>query len=172
MLLLVTVSEVMRTSRALTDQEVIVLQGLFSEQVDYSKIRISTLPLPASMGAFVIGNHIIYQQSYHRPDFTESIMKMALLVHEVAHVWANQRYGFWTTLAAVLEHMSLGEQVYAIGDLESTRSLESYRLEQQARILSQYFINLHYGFDREPIESIIHRSLPVGHQLSNESSNL
>lgn len=171
-LLFMALAETLRTSRGLADQEIETLQKIFSDQVDYQRIVISTLPLPASVGAFVIGDHIFYEKNYHRPDFAPDVMKMALLVHEVAHVWANQRHGFWTTLAAVLEHGSLGEQVYAIGDLDSTRSLESYRLEQQARILSQYFINLHYGFDREPFESIIHRSLPVEHQLSNESSNL
>lgn len=124
-----------KTDRALSQQEIIELKSVFGKKVDYSKIVINTANLPPTMAAIVLGNHIVFREEYYVEDFSKNYLRMARLVHEVGHVWANQTQGIQSSLIAASEHLRYGQQVYAHEALPENQLLSSFRYEQQCRKL-------------------------------------
>ena len=146
-------------SRPLTEQEIVELQSVFYEDVNYSKVVISTANLPPTMAAFVFGNHIFFREEYSVEDYSQHYLKMARLVHEIGHVWANQSEGIQSSLIAIKEHLLYKEQVYAHDALSGDKALGDFRYEQQCRILSDYYINRHLEFDIFIFEMTIYKTI-------------
>ena len=146
-------------SRPLTGQEIKELQSVFFEDVNYSKVVISTANLPPTMAAFVFGNRIIFREEYSVEDFSLHYLKMARLVHEIGHVWANQSEGFRSSLIAFKEHLIYKDQVYAHDALSGNKALGDFRYEQQCQILSDYYINRHLEFDVSMYEMTIFKTI-------------
>ncbi len=147
-----------KNSRSLTDGERRELQSIFFDQVDYSKIEILETSLPPSMAAFVIGNHIIFRKEYYVDDFSKNYLRMARMVHEVGHIWANQKKGVHTSLIAMLEHLQKGDQVYAIDDIDRHKRLSDLDYEQQGRLLSDYYKLRYLGLNTSIHESMINKT--------------
>ncbi len=145
--------------RPLTDQEIKELQSVFYKDVNYSEVIISTANLPPTMAAFVFGNHIIFREEYSVEDYSQHYLKMARLVHEIGHVWANQTKGIQSSLIAIKEHLLYKEQVYAHDALSGNKALGDFRYEQQCRILSDYYINRHLEFDISAYEKTIYKTI-------------
>ncbi len=148
-------------TRPLTKYEIKELQSVFFEQVDYSKITLVTANLPPTLAALVFGNFILYREEYHNEDFSHDYLKMGRLVHEVGHVWANQTKGLQTSVYAVLEQIRYQDKVYTHKLLTGENSLDEFRYEQQCRILSDYYINRHLGFDITQYESTIYKTIKI-----------
>lgn len=161
LIIIVTVTINLGNKRQLTKSEKIELQSIFFAQVDYSKITVVTANLPPTIAAIVLGNFIVYREEYHIQDFSRDYLKMARLVHEVGHVWANQTIGLQTSVSAILERIKYGEQVYSHESLMGNKSLDQFRYEQQCRILSDYYINRHLGFEIAQYESTIYKTIKI-----------
>ncbi len=147
-----------KTDRALNQQEIIELKSVFGKKVDYSKIVINTANLPPTMAAIVLGKHIVFREEYYVEDFSNNYLKMARLVHEVGHIWANQTQGFQSSLIAASEHFRYGQQVYAHEALSKKQSLSGFRYEQQCRILSDYYIKRHLDFDISAYQRLLNKT--------------
>ena len=145
--------------RPLTDQETRELHSVFFDDVNYSKVTISTANLPPTMAAFVFSNHIFFREEYSVKDYSQHYLKMARLVHEIGHVWANQSKGFQSSLIALKEHFIHKDQVYAHDALSGNKALDDFRYEQQCRILSDYYINRHLGFDISAYKMTIYKTI-------------
>lgn len=146
-------------SRPLSDQEIKKLQSVFYKDVIYSKVVISTANLPPTLAAIVFNNHIVFREEYSVEDFSQDYLKMARLVHEVGHVWANQSKGIQSSLVAVTEHLNYKDQVYAHDALSNDTVLADFRYEQQCRILRDYYINRYLEFDVSVYESTIYKTI-------------
>lgn len=144
--------------RPLTSLEITELMTVFANKVDYSKVKIKTANLPPTMAGIVISNTIIFREEYYREDFSLDYLRMARLVHEVGHVWANQSQGIQTSLFAVWEHLRYGQAVYAHGSLSQNQSLTDFRYEQQCRILGDYYSQRHLGFDISDYQPLINQA--------------
>lgn len=145
--------------RSLTAGELRELRSVFYGAVDYSHIRLARAPFPAALTACVIGSRITFQPGYYVDDFSSNYLKMALLVHEVGHVWANQRYGPYASIAEILEHVWYGDRVYVYRGLGPARALTDFRFEQQGHILSDYYERRYLGEDVSRYEETIYASL-------------
>jgi len=146
-------------SRSLTEQEIKKLQTIFYNDVDYSQVMISTANLPPAMAAFVIGNRIIFREEYSTKDFSGNYLKMARLVHEIGHVWANQSTGLQTSLAAIMERVKFKDRVYSYDPLSGQKPLHEFRYEQQCQILSDYFIHRYLQNDVSAYEKTIYKTI-------------
>lgn len=126
--------------RPMTAGERDVLAAVYGGTVDLAPVRIARAPLPPALTGFVIGNHVIFRRGYYLDDFSADDYRMAQLVHEAAHVRANQRRGLYTSLLAVLEHLRYGDAVYRHDRVPAGGGFESYRYEQQARIAEEFYL--------------------------------
>jgi hypothetical protein len=141
-------------ARVLAGQEAAVLHEIFPAGLRFDSIRIARLPMPSALTAFVIGNHISFRRGYYTGDFSRDPYKMRQLVHEVAHVWANQNGSWYTSFSAVLEHLVWRDSVYVWQP--DSREFGEYRLEQQARIFETYYWKRHQGEDVTDLLRLIH----------------
>lgn len=145
--------------RPLTAGELRALRSVFYDAVNYSRIRIARAPFPAYLTACVIGSRITFRPSYYVDDFSDNYLKMALLVHEVGHVWQFQVHGPYATLEAILEHVWYGDGAYSYRLATPVRPLADYGLEQQGHILRDYYERRYLGEDVRRYEATIYRSL-------------
>lgn len=141
--------------RTLTQEETHLLTPIFSDQVNYDAITLYQVILPKQIAAIVIGNHIFYEKEYYRDDFSQDVMKMSLLSHEVAHVWLNQTYAWWKSVEAIFEHLQKGQDVYAISEIDHVSRIQNLQIEQQARVVAQAYLDRHYGFENKKLQALI-----------------
>lgn len=160
--------------RPLTSGELRELRSVFYGAVDYSRIRIARAPFPTYLTACVIGSRITFRPGYYVDDFSGSYLKMALLVHEVGHVWQNQVYGPYATLEEIFEHLWYGDSAYSYRLTGAMRPLSDYGFEQQGHILSDYYERRYLGEDVTRYEATIYRSLrrpaAAGHHTASRAA--
>lgn len=99
--------------RALTVGERQALETLFCGGVALEPVRIQAVRAPGSLTALALGNTVLVREGYYVEDFAADPYRLALLAHEVAHVWAHQRHGRAPGVQALGEHLRRGESVYA-----------------------------------------------------------
>jgi len=124
-------------ARGVTEGEVRIIQEYFGESVPYEQIRISQ----ASSGKYVartIGMKITYLGAeYYSDDFsTTNAHRQSIFLHEVMHIWQNVNIPSYSFIAAGLEHLNFADP-YAYS-LSRSKSLLSYRYEQQGQIIQDY----------------------------------
>lgn len=94
--------------RTLSDQEVVFLRGAFGSRIAFERVRLFRGPSknPVAMAAFRNGNtaitlrQSIYFRSHYCDDFCRGgVQDMALLAHELTHVWQYSRLGVARFLA-------------------------------------------------------------------------
>ncbi len=146
--------------RSLTPEERVQLRSVFHDLVDYSAVRIQHKSMPAVMTAIVFRDRILFRSGYYVDDFSQDYLKMALLVHEVAHVWQSQRDPGYTLFSAMTEHLINGDDVYRYKDDGfGLRALSDFGYEQQGRILADYYIQRHLGESVQVFEETINQSI-------------
>lgn len=100
--------------------------------------------------ALTLGNHIYYQRDMYRDNFARGpngevpVWDLALLAHEITHVWQNQhraRTGY-SLAAVILEHLRY-DQPYAFR-LAPGKAFLEYRFEQQGAMIQRYVICSYY----------------------------
>jgi hypothetical protein len=133
----------MKQSRSLTDGEVAIARSMFSDAVDYARVRIvrrKWWPFqPRGIVMAPTGNIHFHPKD---PRWSEDLSKaplelQGLLVHELTHVWQAQTRGrFYLPL---MRHPFCR---YAY-DLVPGRTFDLYGLEQQAEIVRHAFLARH-----------------------------
>jgi len=82
----------------------------------------------------------------------------SLLIHEVTHVWQYQHrdvtgYTRWKAAAESIEYGRKGAYGY---ELDSLKSFNQYRFEQQGQMMQDYYMRKVNGRDASAFESIIY----------------
>ncbi|HGU9822019.1 TPA: type IV secretion protein Rhs [Enterobacter cancerogenus] len=80
-----------------------------------------------------------YEHDFSRPVNQHSPDAQHLFMHEMMHVWQHQR-GMWVRMRGIMSWAA--DYTY---DLDK-ETLFEYELEQQASIVSDYWLLKHYGF--------------------------
>jgi hypothetical protein len=131
--------------RHLTAAEIDWLKSIFSQSLDYSRIRIYRAPyfLRQRKGVAVAPNGHIY---FHPQDFCEDFSQkpitiQAWFIHEITHVWQHQ-HGTNVLLKGLWLH-SLRLLSFGFFNPYSQHNINFYKanIEQQATFLQNRFLN-------------------------------
>lgn len=143
--------------RPLTSKEIGMLYPLFGDALDYREVRVFnkkyTIFQSDDVAMAPDGNIYMPRESpYYADDFAEAEpWKQVLFVHEMAHVWQKQM-GHNVLVEAGVLHLFCSDP-YAY-ELEWTRTLDDYNLEQQADIIAHYFVLTRHPSSASSYESI------------------
>lgn len=145
-----------QTNRVMTQWEIREARRVFGDAIDYSVVTVSEGSLEAHIGtiggyARVVGNTMYF------PPGTSS--NMALMIHELTHVWQYQTIGWQYAPLAILVHASPWSEGYNYSEPGKTpaqslidarargKRLQDYNMEQQGDIVRDYYIRLRNGDD-------------------------
>jgi hypothetical protein len=139
-----------QTSRSMTEYEIRQAKRVFKSAIDYSKVTIEERSKVISAGGYArtIGNTIYF------PD--NSFQSMALMIHELTHVWQYQTTGWtyapkalWAQIREGYSYASEGQTAdQALRDArKENKTLSSFNNEQQGDILADYFRRLQKNED-------------------------
>lgn len=147
--------------RAMTEYEIRQASRVFGGAIDYSKVQVSDGSVSAeilSAGGYArtIGNTINYPDGASRD--------MALMIHELTHVWQYQHFG-WRYAPQALKAQIFEGYDYAdegksaeqtLKDARAAgKTIHSYNREQQGDILQDYFKRLQRGSDTSAWEPFV-----------------
>ena len=152
-------------TRSLTTNELIILKSIYYNDIDYDKVVITTEHLFSKLlkrySAIVFDNTIVFTERSYKDDFSTGIKSMALLVHEICHVWQYQNLNYrW--YKAGIEHLKFGKSTY-LYNIASRKKLTDFRFEQQGEIMADYFrirenMNVNKKIYEEVIYSVIDKT--------------
>lgn len=158
--------------RKLNNNELKILKTIFYNTIDYSKVKLINKHLYSKLlrkySGIVFDNTIIFSNRNYRDDFSINTWDMALLVHEMCHVWQYQNLKYrW--YKAGLEHIKFGKQTYKYNILDHNK-LTKYRFEQQGEIMADYFklrLIENLGSELENYEKVISSVIkPINNKTS------
>jgi hypothetical protein len=142
------------TARPLTQNEIALAQKIFGHALDYKRIKIhrkSLLPFLPQNTAMAPNHHIYMPGRLYCPDYALSPPHLqALFIHEMAHVWQHQNkvlHVFGSFLKETVKHKFNYAAAYDY-TLKQNRDLTHYGLEQQARIIEDYFLLTEFAYNR------------------------
>lgn len=147
--------------RAMTEYEIRQASRVFGGAIDYSKVQVSDGSVSAeilSAGGYArtIGNTINFPDGASRD--------MALMIHELTHVWQYQHFGWKYAPQAIKAQIFEGYEYADEGkSAEQTlkdaraagKTIHSYNREQQGDILQDYFKRLQKGDDTSAWEPFV-----------------
>ena len=85
----------------------------------------------------VFDNTIVFTARSYKDDFSVTTGSMALLIHEICHVWQYQNLNYrW--YKAGFEHLKFGKSTY-LYTIKDQNKLTDFRFEQQGEIMADYF---------------------------------
>ena len=120
--------------RRLTRGEEELARSVFGDAIDYGTVRL-VHEAPFAF-AVTLGSVILFPSSAPQ-DFAQADLRIqAWLIHELTHVWQHQ------TGVNVLWR-GITERQYGYGKLDKSRTLSSYKIEQQAAIVEDYYRMTH-----------------------------
>lgn len=136
--------------RLLTLGEINLASSLYGFTIRYNQVWIhrgSYLPFEMQRDDFAMtpNGEMWFQEDVYEPDYSMSHVKMKrvdgqhLFMHEMMHVWQHQR-GMWVRTRGAFSWAA--DYTY---DLDKPALLD-YSLEQQACIVSDYWLLKSYGF--------------------------
>ncbi|WP_230658249.1 type IV secretion protein Rhs [Psychrobacter sp. I-STPA10] len=129
-----------RKSRPLTTQEKQLAQSVFGSQLDVQHISIKTAWWVLKNYAVSPNGNIYFHYNDWVEDFTEqSLSKQGWLVHELTHVWQLQQ-------GVKVVRGALFNRRYGYV-LSKDKSFSSFGIEQQARMVQDYFLRRERGED-------------------------
>ncbi len=145
--------------RKLHNNELSILKPLYFKEVDYDKVIITTEHLFSKLlrgySGIVFDNTIVFTKKSYRDDFSKTTSDMALLVHEMCHVWQYQNLNYRWYKAGV-EHVKYGKSTYLYNISEHKR-LTDFRFEQQGEVMADYFRKkLYQSSDISVYENVIY----------------
>ena len=142
------------TARPLTQNEIAMAQKIFGHALDYKIIKIhnqSALPFLPQNTAMAPNNNVYMPERLYCPDYAlASPSLQALFIHELVHVWQHQNkvlHVFGAFLKETVKHKFNYAAAYDY-TLQKDCDLAQYGLEQQARIIEDYFLLKKFGFKR------------------------
>jgi hypothetical protein len=125
--------------------EIALAQSLYQNSIHYNQVWIhrgSYLPfnLQDNLTAMTPNGEMWFQEGVYQHDFSMSIVSMQhLFFHEMMHVWQFQR-GMMVRTRGLISWAT--DYSYSL----DKQSLNDYSMEQQACIVSDYWLLIHYGF--------------------------
>ncbi len=135
-------------SRPLTEAEIKMAHSVFGPDFDVCKVRLKT-------AWWVLKNYAVSPNGniyFHAKDWVEDFSKQSLakrswLIHELTHVWQLQQ-GLKVVRGAVINR----RYDYS---LRQGKPFFSYGIEQQARMVQDYFVRREQGKDCEAWQACI-----------------
>lgn len=130
--------------RSLTHNEIEIARLVFSDGIDYDKVKIYRgIPYCPDLKVAISPNGHIYFPSHQCPqDFALAQGHYQIwLMHELTHVWQFQS-GFQTGWAGILLAVTGGyvrRRAYVYPPLSQIRRLSDLNMEQQADLIAHYF---------------------------------
>lgn len=148
MLPLRSVNKATRKSRYLNDSEIALARSVFGDSIVLDKVQLKTAWWVLKNYAVSPNGNIYFHSADWLADFSvASIGKQSWLIHELTHVWQLQR-GLKVVRGALLNR----RYSYV---LKTGKSFFAYGIEQQARMVQDYFIQRHLGQDCEALAACI-----------------
>ena len=128
-------------TRNLTDKERKILKSIYFDDVDYGKVKITNQHLFSYLlkkySAIVFDNTIVFSKLAYKNDFSIHTGSMALLLHEICHIWQYQSLNYrW--YKAGIEHLKFGKSTYSY-NIADHKKLTDFRFEQQGEIMADYY---------------------------------
>jgi type VI secretion system secreted protein VgrG len=128
-----------RSSRALTPGEIEMCKRIFKDSVDYSTVKVHNHgyfgQLQSKRTAVTPNGEIYFNSEDFKEDFSaESDPDQHWFMHEMVHVWQKQ-LGYPVKLVGLFSFAANYSYV-----LSAEKRLHSYRMEQQAEILADYYL--------------------------------
>lgn len=130
-------------SRMLTGGERRLAHAVFSTGLDPQRVRIHNyryLPWQKQGIAMTPNGELYFHPDDYKADFSHMKSDAAWLLHELTHAWQYQT-GRSTRLRGLIEQGQdlLGFSAYHYGKVDPKRPFASYKNEQQAAIVEDYF---------------------------------
>ncbi len=135
-------------SRALTKGEVKLAETVFGDSLQLTEVRLKTACWVLKNYAVSPDGHIYFHPSNWIADFSQaSLSKQSWLIHELTHVWQWQQ-GLKVIRGAMINRR------YSY-KLKAGKSFFNYGIEQQARMVQDYFIRRQLGQSCEELVACI-----------------
>ncbi len=127
--------------RSLNTNELKLLKSIYYHSIDYDKVIITNQHIFSRIlkkySAIVFDNTIVFTEKSYKDDFSQSNGSMALLIHEICHVWQYQNLKYrW--YKAGIEHLKFGKSTYSY-NIADHKKLTDFRFEQQGDVMADYF---------------------------------
>lgn len=135
-------------SRLLTVDEIALARSVFGDSINLDEVQLKTAWWVLKNYAVSPNGNIYFHPADWILDFsTASLSKQSWLIHELTHVWQLQQ-GLNVVRGAVINR----RYDYV---LETGKSFFKYGIEQQARMVQDYFIRRQRGQDCRDLENCI-----------------
>ncbi|MEN6669667.1 type IV secretion protein Rhs [Psychrobacter sp. B38] len=135
-------------SRSLTNGEIALARSVFGDGIKLDEVRLKTAWWVLRHYAVSPNGNIYFHPADWITDFSRaSLGKQGWLIHELTHVWQLQQ-GLKVVHGAVINR----RYDYV---LETGKSFFKYGIEQQARMVQDYFIRRQRGQDCQDLEACI-----------------
>ncbi len=128
-------------TRKLNNNELQILKSIYFDTINYNKIKLTNQHLFSKLlkkySGIVFDNTIVFTKKSYKDDFSINDGSMALLVHEMCHVWQYQNLNYrW--YKAGMEHLKFAKSTYYY-NIADHKKLTDFRFEQQGEIMADYF---------------------------------
>lgn len=135
-------------SRKLTAGEIALARSVFGEQLRLDNVELRTAWWVLRHYAVSPNGNVYFHPDDWRQDFsTAALGTQSWLIHELTHVWQLQQ-GIKVVRKALLNR----QYDYA---LEAGKSFFTYGVEQQARMVQDYFLRMRRGEDCQAWQACI-----------------
>ena len=130
-------------SRMLTGGEVRLAYAVFGTALHTARVRVHNtryLPWQKKGIAMTPNGELYFHPEDYKPDFSHVKSDAAWLLHELTHAWQYQT-GRSTKVRGLIEQVEdqLGHSAYHYGRIDTRRPFATYKNEQQAAIVEDYF---------------------------------
>lgn len=137
-----------KKSRPLSAGEIAIARSVFGDSIRLDEVQLKTAWWVLKNYAVSPNGNIYFNPNDWITDFSNfSINKQSWLIHELTHVWQLQ-YGLKVVRGALINR----HYNYV---LKSGKSFFKYGIEQQARMVQDYFIRRQRGQDCQDLEACI-----------------
>ncbi|MBH0005413.1 type IV secretion protein Rhs [Psychrobacter sp. SWN149] len=135
-------------SRFLTTGEIVLAQSVFGDSIRLDGVQLKTAWWVLKNYAVSPNGNIYFNPADWIADFSEaSLSKQSWLIHELTHVWQLQQ-GLKVVRGALMDR----RYNYV---LETGKSFFKYGIEQQARMVQDYFLRHQRGQNCQDLEDCI-----------------
>ncbi|WP_413500252.1 type IV secretion protein Rhs [Psychrobacter maritimus] len=127
-------------SRQLTAGEIALARSVFGDSIRLEQVQLKTACWVLKNYAVSPNGNIYFHPADWVTDFSQcSLGKQSWLIHELTHVWQLQQ-GLKVVRGAMIDRRY--DYVLATG-----KPFFNYGIEQQARMVQDYFVRRHHGHD-------------------------
>ena len=135
-------------SRFLTSAEMVLARSVFGNSIKLNDVQLKTTWWVLKNYAVSPNGNIYFHPDDWITDFsTAPLSKQSWLIHELTHVWQLQQ-GLKVVRGALFNRRY--DYVLEVG-----KSFFKYGIEQQARMVQDYFVNRQLGKDCQDLEACI-----------------